>query len=263
MSWGTAATCSSGAPERLSPRRTAMALAEIPCGFSTAKWKSSVPSGRGSPQTKASDSQAGTRHSSGKGRCAIRGGTSLKCSAMSISNWMRSVRSGMESRMSSVLDSFSGISGMRTSSGSALDGNPDEVPPLGPAPIIVADLLVAQQVGQDEPGVAAALTDAAIDDHVVLPLQPGLRFVDGAQLLGGLEGAVLGVDGPRPGDVRRARDVAAAQGSLVRVVRHVEPLARVLGGAPHVDELTLGLDVPQHFVAKRPDALVVPLGRPE
>jgi hypothetical protein len=53
-----------------------MALAEIPWGFSTAKWKSRRPSGRGLAQTKASDSQAGTRLSSGKGRVATCGETS-------------------------------------------------------------------------------------------------------------------------------------------------------------------------------------------
>src|SRR6185369_2893265 len=31
-------------------------------------------------------------------------------------------------------------------SASAFDGNPDQVPPFGPAPIIVADVLVAQEM---------------------------------------------------------------------------------------------------------------------
>src|SRR6185436_12042393 len=158
---------------------------------------------------------------------------------MSISSWMRSVRSGTRSRTSKVLASFSGSSGMTAS---ALDGDPDEISPFGPAPIIVADLLVAQQMGQDEPGVAAALADAAVDDDVVVLLQPRLSFVDGTQLAGGLERAVLGVDGARPGDVGGSRDVPAAQGSLVRVLGHVEALARELGGAAHVDQPALRLE---------------------
>src|SRR5215211_3657181 len=194
MSCGTAATCSSGAPERLSLRITAMAFAEIPWGFSTAKWKSRRPSGRGAAQTKASDSQAGTRLSSGKGRVATCGGTSWNFPAMSIRSWMRSLRSGTMESASSVLASFSGISGMLP-----LDGHTHEVAPLGPAPIIVPHLRVAQEVGEHEPGVAAALADPAVDDHVIILLELRLSLVEAAQLLGGLEGAVVRVDRPRPG----------------------------------------------------------------
>src|SRR3712207_8850771 len=36
---------------------------------------------------------------------------------------------------------------------SALDGGAHQVAPLGPGPVVVSDLVVAQEVGQDEPGV--------------------------------------------------------------------------------------------------------------
>src|SRR5688500_17318842 len=49
----------------------------------------------------------------------------------------------------------------------ALDRRPHQVPPLGPAAVVVAHLRVPQQPGEHEPGVAAALADTAVDDHVV------------------------------------------------------------------------------------------------
>src|SRR5438270_9649263 len=123
---------------------------------------------------------------------------------MSISSWMRSVRSGTMSSRSSVSVSLGGISGMAMGPGPgglrvglpaggaraasarargplALDRHSHEVPPLGPAAIIVADLGIAQEVGENEPGVAAALADAAVDDDIVLGRQLRLALVDGAQ----------------------------------------------------------------------------------
>src|SRR4051812_4389609 len=151
---------------------------------------------------------------------------------MSMRSWIRSVRSGTDPSRSSVCVSFSGTAMARSSSSpeirllwdqsSALDGNAHEVAPLRPAPVIVADLLVTQQMGEHEPGVAAALADAAVDDDVVTRFGSCLLLVDGAQLVGGLEGAVVRIDGPGPGDALGPGDVAAAQRALVGVLRHVE-----------------------------------------
>src|SRR5882724_4042035 len=260
MSGWTAATCSGGAPDRASSRITASALAEIPCGFSTAKWKVSVPSGRRSSKTWASDSQAGTRLAGGKGRRAIRGGTSWKRSAMSISAWMRSARSERKESASNVCDSFSGITAVSAiACPLLLGGDAHQVAPLRPAAVIVAHLAVAQELGVHEPGVAAPLADPAVDDDVVLRGQLRLALVEPAQFLGGLEGAVVGVDRPRPGDVGGARDVTAAERPLVRVLRHVQPLAAVLLRAPDVDQLALLLDVRQDLVAEGAHLFVVPL----
>src|ERR1700730_2402087 len=101
---------------------------------------------------------------------------------------MRPARSETISRVSSVCASFSGISMLVT--GSALDRHAHQVAPLRPAPIIVADVFVAQQMGEHEPGRTAALADAAVDDDVVVGAELRLVLVDRPQLLGGLERAV-------------------------------------------------------------------------
>ena len=47
------------------------------------------------------------------------------------------------------------------------DGGADEVAPLGPGAVVVADLVEAQQILEDEPGVRTALADAAVGDDFV------------------------------------------------------------------------------------------------
>src|SRR5688572_6644678 len=55
------------------------------------------------------------------------------------------------------------ISGPRVVSGSAaFDWGADAVAPLGPGTIVVSHLGIPEQIGQDEPGVARALTDATV-----------------------------------------------------------------------------------------------------
>src|SRR6266446_2253408 len=41
----------------------------------------------------------------------------------------------------------------------------DHASPFGPGSVVVSDLVVAEQVFEDEPGVRRALTDAAIGDY--------------------------------------------------------------------------------------------------
>ena len=60
-----------------------------------------------------------------------------------------------------------------------LNRRPHEVAPLGPRAVVIADLRVAEQVGQDEPGQAGTLADPAIGDDVVARLEPELALVDG------------------------------------------------------------------------------------
>src|SRR5206468_13134949 len=91
--------------------------------------------------------------------------------------------------------------------GSALDGDAHQVPPLRPAPIIIPDLVESQEVGEHEPGVAAALADAAVDDDVVPRLDLRVVLIEGAQLGPRLERAVVRVDRLGPGDARRPGDV--------------------------------------------------------
>src|SRR4051794_12878178 len=90
------------------------------------------------------------------------------------------------------------------------DRGSNEVPPLAPGAVVVADPGIAEQIGQDEPGEARPLADPAVGDDVVGLLEADLALVDRAQLLGRLERAVL-VDRAAPGDVLGTRDVAAAE----------------------------------------------------
>ena len=85
-----------------------------------------------------------------------------------------------------------------------------------------------------------------------------LALVDGPQLVGRLEGAVL-VGRPLPGHVGRAGDVAAAQRPLLGVVGHGQQLARVLAGRAHVDQPPAPADVLEDLLAEGPDGGVVPL----
>src|SRR6478609_2919109 len=111
------------------------------------------------------------------------------------------------------------------------DRDPDGVAPLGPGTVVVAHGVEAQQVLEREPGVAGPLADAAVGHDVVALLEPGFVQVQGLQLGAAAVGAVLRRrTGPRDG--RRGGNVAAAQGALFRVGRHVRALAGVfLGGA--------------------------------
>src|SRR6266511_1325098 len=72
----------------------------------------------------------------------------------------------------------------------ALDGGGDQVAPLGPAPVVVPDVLHAEEVLEDEPAVARPLPDAAIGDHRLLSGDPVVG-VELPQLLGALEGPIL------------------------------------------------------------------------
>src|ERR671917_148399 len=132
-----------------------------------------------------------------------------------------------------------------------LDGRAHQVAPLCPGAVVVAHLVVAEEVVEYEPSVGRTLPDAAVGNDVVALVEICLALVDLAQLIGALEGPVL-THGPRPRHVRRPRDVPAPQGPLLRVVRHVQELARVLAGAPHVHEGFVGLYVLLHVLLERP-----------
>src|SRR5579885_1092353 len=92
-----------------------------------------------------------------------------------------------------------GVAGALSGPALLLDRHADHVAPLGPAAVVVADVGVAQQLVQHEPGMAAALADAAVGDDVLVRRDP-LAAVQLLQFGRALERAVLG-HGPRPGDV--------------------------------------------------------------
>src|SRR6266542_7137375 len=97
--------------------------------------------------------------------------------------------------------------GGRADGNGLLDRDADHAAPFRPRAIVVANTLVAEELVQDEPAVGRALADPAIGDDVLVGGH-ALRRVEVAQLLGGLEPAVLANRlGPRdrggPGDVTR------------------------------------------------------------
>src|SRR5439155_11864171 len=94
---------------------------------------------------------------------------------------------------------------------SLLDRQAHRVAPFGPAAVVVLHLLIAEQVGEHEPGVTGALADAAVGHDVFLRRQALLLLVDRPQLGGVLAAPVVGIGRPRPRYVLGPGDVAAAQ----------------------------------------------------
>src|SRR5437764_229365 len=74
--------------------------------------------------------------------------------------------------------------------GALLDRHVDEVAPLRPRAVVVADVLVAEELAQDEPRVGASLADPAVGRDR-LPRGDALPLVELAKLVGGLEGPVV------------------------------------------------------------------------
>src|SRR5204863_513567 len=113
----------------------------------------------------------------------------------------------------------------------------------GPRAIVVAHAIVAQEIGEHEPGVRRTLTDTAVRDHVVTGRESLFLLVNIAEVGGGLECAIA-IRRARPRDILGAGDVATAQRSLLRVLRYVQLLARVLVRRADVDQLAVPLHVP-------------------
>ena len=109
-------------------------------------------------------------------------------------------------------------------------------------------------MGQHEPGVAAALADAAVDDRLVVRREEPVQLVEfgaAAELA-----AVPGRLAPR--DRPRGRDVPAAQRAFLGVVGHVGALAGVLLRRTDVDQRLCAEDA-QHIVLECADRRVVAL----
>src|SRR5215472_13244719 len=133
-----------------------------------------------------------------------------------------------------------------------LDRHPDRAAPLGPRPVVVPHLRVAQQLAQHEPGVRRALSDPAVGDHLAIAGDPPAP-VDLAQGVRVLERAVL-LDRGGPGHVDCRRDVAAALGPLLGQVLRCQQLAGVLGRRADVDQ-PRPADRRLHLVAVRAQVL--------
>src|ERR687893_2333302 len=135
-------------------------------------------------------------------------------------------------------------------SGPLLDRHADERAVLGPGTVVVLDVLVAEQLAQDEPGVRGALADPAVGDGVLRGVQTGLG-VELGQLLVALEGAVL-VGRLAPRHVHRGGDVARALRALLRQGGRGDPAAAELVGRADVDQVLL-TDGLQDLVAEGAD----------
>src|SRR6476619_3818863 len=109
----------------------------------------------------------------------------------------------------------------------------DQVSPLGPRPVVVLDVLEAEQVFQHEPRDARPFADAAVRDHGSVA-RHALSAVKRLQLVDALERAVL-VAVLAPGNALRARNVSAALAGFRKPGRR-EDLAGELRGAADVHE---------------------------
>src|SRR3712207_2775104 len=112
-------------------------------------------------------------------------------------------------------------------SGPLGDRDADQGAVLGPRAVVVLHVLVAEQLAEHEPGVARALTDAAVRDGVLALVETGLG-VELGQLLVALEGAVL-VGRLAPRHVHGGGVVARPlRGPLRRVCRGPQPCRELL-----------------------------------
>src|SRR5215211_7001552 len=141
----------------------------------------------------------------------------------------------------------------------SLYGSRHQVTPLGPGAVVVTHALITEEVIQDEPRVGRALSYPAVGYDVVPLAEADLSLVDLLQLVGALEGPIL-PHSPRPWHVRGPGNMPSPEGALLWVVRHVKQLSPVLTGAPYIDHLAPGLQVPLHVLPERPYLGVVPLG---
>src|SRR4051794_32935065 len=149
--------------------------------------------------------------------------------------------------------------GMRRLGDVLLHRQADHAAPLGPRAVVVLDVVDPEQLVQHEPGVRAALADAAVGDDRRSLADDALAGVQVAQLVGGLERAVL-LDRLRPGHRGRAGDMATALRALLLVARHRDLLAAELLRRAHVNQVHVLPERREHLIAARADALVAGLG---
>src|SRR5215467_7626998 len=114
------------------------------------------------------------------------------------------------------------------------DGSADEVAPLGPGAVIVANLVEAEQILEREPRVRAALTDAAVGDDFARTAD-ALIAIELLQIVEGLESAVL-VSGLRPGNIGGLGNMAGALRGFAHPRRRDDFAGELINGT-NVDEL--------------------------
>src|SRR5207237_7418006 len=115
------------------------------------------------------------------------------------------------------------------------DGRANEIAPFRPGAVVVAHLVEAQQILEHEPGVRAALADAAVSNDFILAVN-ALGFIELLQIVEGFEGAVF-VGGLRPGNIGGLRNVTGALCGFGHARRRDDFAGEFIDG-PNVDELT-------------------------
>src|ERR1700744_1439368 len=120
-------------------------------------------------------------------------------------------------------------------SASQLDRGAHQGAVFRPTAVVVLDVLVSEQLAQHEPGVRRPLTDPAVGDGLLRPVQTGAGIELG-QLVVRLEGAIL-VGRLAPRHVDRAGDVARPLALFLRQVGRRQDLAGELVGRAHVDQV--------------------------
>src|SRR5438132_7041588 len=140
-------------------------------------------------------------------------------------------------------------------SGALFDRDVDQVPPLGPRAVVVAYVLVPEQLTQDEPRVSASLADPAVRRHSLVR-GDALSLIERSQLVGSLERPVV-ADRLRPRNRGRGRNMSCTLRAFLLVAGGSDHVARVLLRAAHVDECILArTDRPAHPIAVGADRLV-------
>src|SRR6195256_320104 len=110
---------------------------------------------------------------------------------------------------------------------SPLNRGADEGAPLCPRTVVVAHARVREQLVKNEPGMRAALSDAAVSNDLAV-WRDALALVKRLQLLSGEECPGRRVDSLRPGDVLGARDMTRLLRLLLGQVRRGRQYARAV-----------------------------------
>src|SRR5690349_8992040 len=118
-----------------------------------------------------------------------------------------------------------------------LDWRANQVSPLCPRAVVVAHILDSHEVLEYEPGVRAALADAAVSNNFAVP-RDALRAVELLQRVEVLERSIL-VDSLRPGNICRTRNMSRTLRCFAHAGRRDDFPCEFIHGA-HIDKLSPG-----------------------
>ena len=99
---------------------------------------------------------------------------------------------------------------------------------------MVPDLFEPEQFGQYIPGVTGALADSAVNDRLAVRFVAETILVNLFELLTGFESAVV-ISRRFPRDALCPGNMATADHSLLRILRHMRYLAFEFAGRTHIN----------------------------